>query len=70
MQHPDAELLAAVALGEHPDGPVGPHLAECPACRAEVDELAHVADALRANASLVAPPTPALGRGTSRDRTR
>lgn len=70
MQHPDAELLAAVALGEHPEGPVGPHLAECPACRAEVDELAHVADALPCQRLLGSTPTPALGRGTSRDRTR
>lgn len=56
MQHPEAELLAAVALGEEPDVGVDAHLADCPTCRGEVAELAGVAEAVRVDAPLMAPP--------------
>lgn len=56
MQHPDAELLAAVTLGEEVDAAVSTHLAQCAACRGEVDELVRVVGSVRADATLVAPP--------------
>ena len=56
MQHPDGELLAGVALGEEVDAGLSAHVAQCPACTGEVAGLADVADALRADAPLLAPP--------------
>ena len=37
--HPDPELLAAVALGDHPHQDLESHLASCPACAAELSSL-------------------------------
>ncbi len=45
MRHIDPDVLALLALGEHVGDRVdGDHLAECGACRAELENLTHAAD--------------------------
>jgi hypothetical protein len=58
VSHPDPELLALIALGE-PAGDAAVHLAGCPRCQAELDDLTAVVAVARRDdspAELVAPP--------------
>lgn len=59
MEHPDAEILAAVAMGQSADEATFAHLKQCEVCRTEVAELTSLAAALpaarAATADLVAP---------------
>lgn len=41
-EHPDADTIAVLALGEHSDDGVVAHLAACDACRGEVQSYARV----------------------------
>ncbi len=57
MTHPDSELLAGQALGETDQLNANQlqHLATCPQCRAEVDELSRIAELGRDGSDLVRP---------------
>ena len=48
MEHPDAEILAAVAMGQSADEATVAHLEQCEVCRTEVAELASLVAALPA----------------------
>lgn len=69
MEHPDAEILAAVAMGQSADEATLAHLEQCEVCRTEVAELASLAAALpaarAATADLVAPPDAVWDRITA-----
>lgn len=69
MEHPDAEILAAVALGQSADEATLAHLEQCEVCRTEVAELTSLAAALpaarAATADLVAPSDAVWDRITS-----
>lgn len=69
MEHPDAEILAAVAMGQSADEATFAHLKQCEVCRTEVAELASLAAALpaarAATADLVAPSDAVWDRITS-----
>ncbi|MFQ6171689.1 anti-sigma factor [Oryzobacter sp. R7] len=63
MSHPDADLLAGLALGEPVADEVRAHVAGCLPCRAEVEALAEAAGLLRTPVpELVAPPPDLRGR--------
>ncbi len=69
MEHPDAEILAAVAMGQSADEATFAHLKQCEVCRTEVAELTSLAAALpaarAATADLVAPPDTVWDRITA-----
>lgn len=66
MEHPDAEILAAVAMGQSADEATFAHLKQCEVCRTEVAELTSLAAALpAATADLVAPPDAVWDRITA-----
>ena len=69
MEHPDAEILAAVAMGQSADEATVAHLEQCEVCRTEVAELASLAAALpatrAATTDLVAPPDTVWDRITA-----
>ena len=69
MEHPDAEILAAVAMGQSADEATFAHLEQCEVCRTEVAELTSLAAALpaarAATADLVAPPDAVWDRITA-----
>ena len=69
MEHPDAEILAAVAMGQSADEATFAHLEQCEVCRTEVAELASLAAALpaarAATTDLVAPPDTVWDRITA-----
>ena len=69
MEHPDVEILAAVAMGQSADEATFAHLEQCEVCRTEVAELASLAAALpaarAATADLVAPPDTVWDRITA-----
>jgi anti-sigma-K factor RskA len=69
MEHPDVEILAAVAMGQSADEATLAHLKQCEVCRTEVAELASLAAALpaarAATADLVAPSDAVWDRITS-----
>ena len=69
MEHPDAEILAAVAMGQSADEATFAHLKQCEVCRTEVAELTSLAAALPAarvaTADLVAPPDTVWDRITA-----
>lgn len=69
MEHPDVEILAAVAMGQSADEATFAHLEQCEVCRTEVAELTSLAAALpaarAATADLVAPPDAVWDRITA-----
>ncbi|GAA3351978.1 hypothetical protein GCM10020358_84000 [Amorphoplanes nipponensis] len=59
MQHLDPDRLVLFALSEEaPDTDESVHLAECPGCRTEIDELRHVAELGSETQGLRALPPP------------
>ena len=56
--HPDAELLASLALGEPTDRDILDHVADCAQCRAEVSALGEVVSTMIASPpALTSPPS-------------
>ena len=58
MQHCDDDVLALAALGEPPTAADAAHLADCPACRNEVDSLRAVVSTVRVPVADGAPVPP------------
>lgn len=53
MNHIDEESLALLAIGDDaPSGAAAEHLAACPACRAELEDLRHVVTVAKASQSV------------------
>lgn len=65
MEHPDTDALARHALESGPsDVDVDQHLAACPTCRAEVEDLRELADLARAiRSERLEPPPPHVWQG-------